>query len=388
MSLATTQGMRSRRRRPVRRRGGFQPPHCPNPTCDFHRPDPDWPFVRDGFYRRPSDGRRFQAFECRHCGRNFSAVTFSTTYWLRHRRLVGLVATHVTEGAALRQIARALNTSHTTVRRLVSRVGRHCLLYHSALVRDHPLEEALVVDGFETFEYSQYFPFHANLAVGSDSWFLYHFTDSPLRRKGSMTQAQRLRRSELERYLGRPDPKAVELGMAGLLRPLLKWVKAKDLVIYSDDHPAYRRALRRVRRETWRRLRIHHHVTSSKARRTRSNPLFPVNLADLLLRHGSANHRRETIAFSKRRQAAMERLAIFTVWRNYIKRRQENGPACSTAMGLKLVDRLLTWRQVLRRRRFPSLAELPEEWTQYYWGKVRTAALGDRQADHTCTYAY
>jgi hypothetical protein len=38
---------------------------------------------------------------------------------------------------------------------------------------------------------------------------------------------------------------------------------------------------------------------------TAQNPLFPVNLADLLLRHSSANHKRETIAFSKRRQGAM-----------------------------------------------------------------------------------
>jgi len=31
---------------------------------------------------------------------------------------------------------------------------------------------------------------------------------------------------------------------------------------------------------------------------------------DLWLRHGSANHKRETIAWSKRRQRAMERLAV------------------------------------------------------------------------------
>jgi len=35
-----------------------------------------------------------------------------------------------------------------------------------------------------------------------------------------------------------------------------------------------------------------------------------VNLADLLLRHTGANHKRETIAFSKRRQGALYRVAI------------------------------------------------------------------------------
>jgi hypothetical protein len=44
---------------------------------------------------------------------------------------------------------------------------------------------------------------------------------------------------------------------------------------------------------------------------TTQNPLFPVNLADLLLRHSSANHKRETLAFSKRRQGTLYRMAIW-----------------------------------------------------------------------------
>ncbi len=123
-------------------------------------------------------------------------------------------------------------------------------------------------------------------------------------------------------------------------------------------------------------------------RRTQRNPLFPVNLADLLLRHGSANHRRETIAFSKQRQAAMERMAIFTVWRNCIKRRRENGPRESAAMRVGVLDRLLSWRQVLRRRLFPGHADLPEAWADYYWRRVKTAIYGERQSEHTCRYAF
>jgi hypothetical protein len=133
---------------------------------------------------------------------------------------------------------------------------------------------------------------------------------------------------------------------------------------------------------------IGHRITPSTARRTTSNPLFPVNLADLLLRHSQANHHRETIAFSKRRQAALERLAVFTVWRNFVKRRRELGPPKSAAMELGLLDRMLSWREVLRRRLFPVHANLPKPWDDYYWRRVRTPALGDRQATHACGYAY
>jgi hypothetical protein len=45
-----------------------------------------------------------------------------------------------------------------------------------------------------------------------------------------------------------------------------------------------------------------------------------------LIRHCQSGHKRETIAFAKRRAASAERLAIFVVWRNYMKgRREKNG---------------------------------------------------------------
>jgi hypothetical protein len=285
-------------------------------------------------------------------------------------------------------MARHLHLSHSTVARHLARGGRHCLLFHRLLVQDFIPTEPIAFDGFESFEYSQFFPFHANLAAGHQSWFLYHFTDSPLRRKGAMTQAQKLRRTELEETFGRPDPKAVQNGVHELLKTILRPVAAdasteppiETVDLLSDEHPAYRRAIRALR-EGFGKVRICHSVTPSTDPRTRANPLFPVNLADLLLRHCSANHRRETIAFSKRRQSAMERLALFTVWRNVIKPRREKLPTDTPAMSLGLLDRPLAWADVFRRRLFPRRRELPGVWWSYYWRRVRTAALGrDRKS--------
>jgi transposase-like protein len=377
-------------RQPGRRRGGFQPPHCPNPQCSFHRPNPDWRFVRNGHHIRHSDGRRIQDFRCRHCGRRFSTPTFSTTYWLRRPQLLLPIATLVSEGAALRQAARALRTSHATVMRHLIRLGRHALLFHQLALQGVTLAEPLVVDGFESFTLSQFFPFHANLAVGADSWFLYHFTHAPLRRKGAMTPGQQRKRAELERRFGRPDPKAVERSMADLIRPLLARLAGDTLELHSDDHPAYRRALHRLRREMPHGPRIVHRITPSTVRRTQSNPLFPVNLADLLLRHGSANHRRETIAFSKCLQAALERLAVFLIWRDYIKKRREkeSAPAETAAMRAGVWVTPLTWRQVLRRRLFPKHVGLPETWEAYYWREVTSPPHRTGLAPRRVRYAF
>jgi hypothetical protein len=293
-------------------------------------------------------------------------------------------------------MARFFGVSHTTIGTHLSRAGRLALLQHQALLQGADpkarLLEPLVVDGFETFEYSQFFPFHINLAAGSESWFLYGFTDSPLRRKGCMTATQRERREELEDELGRPDPKSVENGIYRLLRPLLPMFprESEDDVLFflhTDDHPAYPRALRRLRRLPGA-PRLEHRVTSSKEARTTGNPLFPVNLADLLLRHCQAAHRRETIAFCKRRQGALERAAVFLFWRNYVKWQRERKPGTTAAMRAGILSRRLSWKEAVVRRQFPVRGLLPRPWWSYYWRRVQTPIFGSHQTGHDREYAF
>ncbi len=251
-------------------------------------------------------------------------------------------------------------------------------------------EEPLVVDGFETFAHSQFFPLHINLAVGAKSWFLYHFTDAPLRRKGRMTPGQQQKRADLESRFGRPDPKAVERSMAALLRPLLSRPGQGAFHIFSDDHPAYRRALALLRREHPHNPPIVQHITSSTERRTRSNPLFPVNLTDLLLRHANANHRRETIAFSKVLPGIIDRMAVFTVWRNYVKKRRENDadPAATAAMRAGILTHPLDWPTILQKRIFPAHVHLPREWADYYARRVALRIHKDHPPIHALRFAF
>ena len=57
------------------------------------------------------------------------------------------------------------------------------------MMKEAPPFREIVVDGFESFEYSQYFPIHHHVAVEKGTDFFIHFTDSELRRKGRMTEA-------------------------------------------------------------------------------------------------------------------------------------------------------------------------------------------------------
>jgi hypothetical protein len=107
-----------------------------------------------------------------------------------------------------------------------------------------------------------------------------------------------------------------------------------------------------------------------------------VNLADLLIRHSSANHKRETIAFSKRRQSAAERLAILLVWRNTMKSFSERRQDASPAQRLGLLPRRLQVEDVLARRLFPTQIELPPRWAAYYWREIPTRRIPNGARHH------
>jgi len=312
------------------------PPFCPNPNCAFHSDPVGWRFVRDGGYSRQCAPTRIQRYRCRHCRRRFSEQTFRTTYWLKRPQLLGSVLHGLVSCACLRQLARALDASPQTILLHANRLGRHCQLFHELHRPRGPLTEALALDGFQSFEYSQFHPTWYHVVAGRRSPFFYGFTDSELRRSGSMTPRQERTRAELEARHGRPDPRSIERETAAALRVLCPEPQAVELD--TDRHADYPRAIQRLRH-----LTVTHRTISSRAARTTRNPLFAINLLDLLIRHAGANHKRETIAFAKRRQMAAWRLWVMLVWRNYAKwvseRKRRETPASRAPASAQRVRR-------------------------------------------------
>ena len=358
----------------------FRPPFCPHPACDFHRVSRGWRYVRWGSYTRTCPRvRTIPRFRCSHCRRTFSKQTFQTSYWLRRPELQATICERLLSGSGLRQIARFLHCSPTTVMTHTARLGRHAMLFLEAQRPRQP-QEPLVIDGFESFAFSQYYPLHLNLAVGAESHFVYALTESELRRKGRMTKAQKARREREEAEVGRPDPRSIERGTASLL----EWVlpPESEATVYSDEHSAYPRAIRSLR-DRW----IHHEVTSSKAARTAGNPLFPVNRQDLMLRHSGANHRRETIAFSKLRASVIERGALQVLFMSFMKSFSERRQDPTPAQRLGLADRKLTVREVLRTRLFASRMELGPTLRRYYERRVATRRIPEMRR-HRLVYAF
>ena len=346
----------------------WAPPHCPNRNCRFFNPmEEGWPWRRYGYYYRRAHPRRLRRFRCNACGVTFSPQTFSVTYWLRRPDVILALLTRVTSGACNSQIAFDLGVAPSTIDRQIYRLGRHCLLFHTSMMQDRPRLPDVAFDGFVTYEHSQYHPFHFHLPVDRTTSFMPYFTDSEVRRSGKMTDVQKRRRAELERIRGRPDPQAVRKDV----RELLEYVTEgqDEMILHSDDHRAYPRAMQGLP------CSIEHVVTSSKKVRDRLNNLFEANLADLLTRHWLAEHKRETIAYAKRRNCSALKLAIALVQRNYLKPRRARRTKETPAQLVGLCLERLTVGRVLARRLFVDRVGLPPRWAQYYWQEVRTRAL-------------
>jgi hypothetical protein len=357
------------------------PPFCPNEKCRYHRSgNALWKFTRAGFYVRPSDGRRFQRFRCDTCRRGFSTRTFSVDYWMKRRDLLGPVFHRLQGCSCYRQIAREFGVSPQTILGQAARLGRHCLLWFEAHRPKGPLAEPVALDSFQSFEYCQDHPTLFHFVTGTRSHFTYGFTETELRRSGRMTERQKARRARIEASLGRPDPRGTEKDVAEVLRIVAPRAQAVEL--HTDEHQSYPRAVRAVPH-----LAVTHRTISSRAARTSRNPLFPVNLLDLLLRHSGANHKRETIAFSKRRQSACERAWIFLVWRNWMKSFSERKRDGSPAMRAGVATERLTLATLLGMRLFPHRVRLPGRWSLHYRRMVPTRRI-PRIATHALKYAF
>jgi hypothetical protein len=291
--------------------------------------------------------------------------------------------------SAHRQIARSAGCHHSTVGRRSQRLGRHASLLHQLLLRALPsTDEPIIVDDFDTYAGSQYFPCTLPTAVGSRSWFVYGFAFARERRRGHMSPRQRHRRARLERLYGRPERGAVRKAFDGLIVGL----PHPPRHIIADDDPAIRAALSS---RPGVRFDVHPNPCRGPkgSRRSaqawlRDQAMFPNDQLHRFLRHTQAAHRRETIAFGRSYNGLRERMALFVIWRNLVQARSERRPRDgTTAMYLKATSAPWPWARVLARRLQPSRVRPSEAVWQLYRRTLQTPGLLNERR-HTLTRAF
>lgn len=363
----------------------FVPPRCPNLDCDSARTGFEW--IHWGWHARRKAPHRVRRFRCLTCRRTFSTQTFRFSYWQKCPELDSRVRISGLSCSANRQIAGIVGCNKETVAHKLERLGRHSLRFqHRELAaRGKRLKGTLLFDGLGSFEQSQFFPYWLNVAVHAESSFALAFTDSPLRRSGTMTRRQRRVREALEARFGRPPRTSIIDGTAELLESVRRYLDDSATVLRSDEHPAYPVAIRKAGL-----AHLPHRVTAGRNARTRSNPLFEINLSDLILRHTGSHLKRETIAFNRRRQAGLEKAAMWAVHRNFMQPRRARWKRTdpTPAMLVGIANKPLTFEEIYDRRVFPDEVTLSAAHRRQERREVRTVVLSGRDRLHVKRYAY
>lgn len=298
-------------------------PFCPNPRCRWHKEAPEGKWAKaKGFYTTKAFGR-IQRFQCRACHTTFSSQTFSLSYYVKRPIPLPDVLGRITSGESLRAISRNLSVSLRLVTNRIDRLARQAIGLHAQALSARVSTDDICIDGFVSFDGSQYFPSEIPIAITAHSQFVLDFSHASRRRSGSMTPAQKEKasllyaRCPLERgAIARSFRETLESALA-LQPPSFH----RPFVLITDEKPDYRRVLHRLeafRNQTEERCLVHWTIWS-KLPRTIHNPLFSSNYIDREMRKDMAHHHRETVCFNRNVANGMMRLSLYLFAHNYLK---------------------------------------------------------------------
>lgn len=353
----------------------FRPPFCPHPDCPWHvaTDRSGWRVQRRGARPVQRSRKPVQRFRCTTCGTWFCDAAFTTDYWRKIAGLLPRVYPLLADGPALRQAARILRLSVTTIRRVERRLAQQALLLHLGDERALAgrLTEPLVLDGQRSLAGSRYEPAETYFVFTTEAGFCLELRAFGLRRSGRMSARQKQIRDAREARLGRPDPRARRRIHAATLRRLAALVPAEHpLELRSDEETDFLPAIRALAATR----PVRHVTVSSTARRDTRNPLWMINHKHRLQRHCLASHRRQTIAAHKTLAGLQDRQFLHRCWLNHTKgvsERTAGGRRTTPAMRLGIDDRPRSGGSLFRRRRFPRREGLPGKLRALYEGRVR-----------------
>lgn len=351
--------------------GAFLPEFCPNPACSAHTRDrepdgghrtdgPDrarW-YDRHGSYQTAAFGQ-VPRFRCRCCRRGFSRQSFRLDYYAKRVIDYRELLRQLVSCGSTRDMARGGGCSTSTVANRIERLARGAAALHAEVLLSLQTDEPFVIDGFQNFAVSKYFPNNINILVGDQSGLLYDCDYRTIRRSGTMREAQKRRREALEVHY-RADPQALKAGFRCLLDTIVRiWPHRRPIRLHSDCKKDYTRAIdtdahyRSLTETGW----IAHQRTLSTVARTRHNRLFVVNYLDRQLRKDLKECVRHTVCFARNVCNLMQRLLLYRLYHNHFKafrhRMPDHTHAAMAGIDERWVDhklsRLFDWRQFMSR---------------------------------------
>jgi hypothetical protein len=222
--------------------------------------------------------------------------------------------------------------------------GRVLAQLHDNLSPRLPAERTFLLDEEETYEGASIRPLTMPVLIERETWFVVATAVGPIRRLAppGSTRRQRQDHDELERG-HRPDRsrECVQKVLQSLARRI-----DGHFTLRTDEKSSYETLAKQVFGD-----RVRHETTAGTQIRTTFNPLFAINVTLAMTRDSCGRLRRRSWLVTKSRDRLQDHLAVFTVYRNYVRRRFNHDAAHETpAMLLGLLPRQLHVREVLAWR--------------------------------------
>jgi hypothetical protein len=324
----------------------FLPPRCPNTACAQHR-DPQGVFWwRDGSYHPHCRAEPVPRFRCRSCGKGFSRQTFRFDYRDRKPHCNELLLQLLFSGVGLRQSGRLLKLNVHSALGKLRKMGRTFARLHDNLCRQLPTARTFVLDEEETYEGASIRPLTMPVLIEKEHWFVVATAVGTIRRLATAGTERRRRQEREERRHGRRADESRECVRA-VLEALRGKVATGPLVLRTDQKGSYATLAQAVLGD-----RVQHETTAGTRIRTTHNPLFPINTTLAMTRDNCGRLRRRSWLVTKQAARLRDQLAVFTIYRNYMRRRFNHDREHETpAVLLGLLPRqlraaeVLAWRQ-------------------------------------------
>ena len=322
----------------------FVPPRCPNTSCKFHlQPSPGW-IIRWGFFAaRCRDGRE-QRFRCRGCHTTFSRQTFRYDYRDRRPDCNARLFELLTSGVGLRQSGRVLKIALGTVQKKMGKLAGMCWQLHENLSTSLPPGRTYLMDEEESYEGASIRPLTIPILIEQRHWFVVATAVGPIRRLAAAGTARRVRQDRDEAVRGKRPDRSRQC-CKQVLRALRRRSPGR-IQLWTDEKPSYATVAREVFGED-----MQHVTTAGTEPRTTRNRLFPINITIAMTRDNCGRLRRNSWLVSKKGEWLARQMSIYTVFRNYVRRRFNRDEVDETpAKFLGLLPRQLQPEEVVRWR--------------------------------------
>lgn len=299
----------------------FVPPRCSRPTCPTHALG-GFDFICVGTFDRKVDKRVVQRFQCTTCHKGFSSQTFRVDYRLQKPWLpLGLFGALVSK-TSLRQAARNLGSKLDTMLRLLQTLGEHATQVHDAFLARHRLaggwnDGVFQLDEQETFELDRRLcPLTVPILIHKETRFVVHADTATLPARGKLSPRDQARKKEREAKHGKRvngSKSAVTRSFAALAAQL---APQAAFHVQTDEKKSYRPILRDVFKRA-----VSHQWVNSKVARGRQNLLFPINNVLAQTRDNLGRLVRRSWGHSKLERNLRWHLAVWMLYRNYVRER-------------------------------------------------------------------